>query len=173
MCLCLTPLLSCFLRSFVAAGEKVMSAREKNLLTFAQHTNADIHGVDVSQGISRFPKAGCLLGRHFLPALTTSSKIYLFCRKRLLCGNEALRAQGFPTEEFEDPMLSTHPRVLHDLAGNAMSATVVYATFSAMLLSIPWTEPEQHFAAEDIDMDSAIGAFASSVAPVGGGSDSD
>ena len=50
-------------------------------------------------------------------------------------------AQGFPSTDrvFAKVLEETQPARLHDLAGNALTSTVVYSVFAAMLLSSPWS----------------------------------
>ncbi len=141
-----------------------MSAREKNILAFVQHTSPDIDGVDVSQNILRSPKATSLHGNTYLPTLTTSSKVYLFKPCRLLCGAEALACQGFPVQDHREVLTKTHPRLMHDLAGNAMSMSVIFAVYVSMMLSLPWVVEAVDPKPFDLDLDSAIGAFSSSIA---------
>ena len=99
--------------------------------------------------------------------------MFLFERKRLLCGGEALKAQGFPVEEHAELVNGTSSKLMHDLAGNAMSISVVHAVFTALWLAVPWTEkPPDILETGTADWQSAIGALSSSLAK-GDDSDSD
>ncbi len=133
-----------------------MSAREKNVLTFTQHADAQCEGVDVSQSINRLPKLGRLHGRLYIPTYTTHTKMYVFALARVLNGVEALSCQGFPVSDHEQLLKKTSPKCLHDLAGNAMSANVVLAVFLSMMVCLPWKRREvKDGECEDVSEDDA------------------
>ena len=146
-----------------------MPAREKNLVAFTQAIHPSVSGVDVSQSIGRCPmvKFQEESQTSFLPTLTTSTKMFMLAPHcRVLAGPEVLSAQGFPIEEFEKLLGETQPARLHDMAGNAMTCTVVLSVFCAMLLAVPWSgeggEPPQS-SSEDLSV--ALVAFMQSARP--------
>lgn len=158
-------------------ASQALPAREKNLVTFLQHVHPQAAGVDVSQAISRMVKTVTLDdGRIVLPTLTTSTKMFLLPRARMLNGHECLLAQGFPAQDpsFARVLEKVPQRLLHDLAGNAMSSTVCFAVFSAMVLAVPWADaPEEDSDSgpdeeDGCDLSSVLQGFsASSARPAG------
>eukprot|EP00959_Pyramimonas_sp_CCMP1952_P406899 8528091-Pyramimonas_sp.AAC.1 len=83
---------------------------------------------------------------------------------RILSAVEMLAAQGFPVARFGQLLLSAEPRVLADMAGNAMTSTVVFAVFCAMYLAAPWRSSaiSEHVATDEDACNVALIALASS-----------
>jgi hypothetical protein len=102
-------------------------------------------------------------------------KIWDFRSQRLLTGVEVLRIQGFPdaAPSVSDIVSESRPRLLHDLAGNAMSGTIVLALSCSLLLSAPWKPMKHNQVAQTSSEDVQRALAVLAVSLQGGCSDSD
>ena len=125
----------------------------------------DTRAVDVSQSVYRIPhsKPRGDGGPHIIDTLTGRSKILILGeRYRLLTGAEAMRLQSFPdmNPRYKELMDKTHPRVLHDLAGNAMTGTVVLAFLCSLIQCVPWDPVEDRTSTTSAEVDNIVALLA-------------
>ena len=92
---------------------------------------------DFSQGVDRQTDTTPF---GLVPCITPSGIPYSTIRGGLITGIEALRLQGIPTDELS--LTRESQKELHNMAGNAMSTTVVGAAIISSLLAAMKTLPQ-------------------------------
>ena len=103
------------------------------------------HCVDLSQNIDRTLESSI---RGVVSCLTPNGIPFLSSRGGPLVGLEALALQGLPIDRML--LARETPGQLKDLAGNAMSSTVIASAFMAALIVAADVFPEQHPAKQEL-----------------------